>query len=242
MEASLINEYYHFVYDPQLYGFNTAYWRELDGTASLSASNRIRVKSVAIASKHQYFRGDFIYKVNVPTAPSGAYRRIGLLMPGVGTSKNAAYFEIVGGVLRAVTVSNTGLETTSTITWDDAWTGVAVEFRIHWQRSRVVFYVGGLKVAEFDDRNTLPGHMPLSVFIQNNENDNMDVSYAQISFAEKVVQAEWETDATGSVENRTVESTSDNVVITESATVRVSDFVSASDAIAITESVTVVRS
>lgn len=241
MDARISDEYFHFIYDPQLYGFNTAYWRELNGATSLTATNAIRLNSVAIASKPQYFRGSLTFNLNIPSAPAGN-RRWGFVSPVLSNSKCAAYFE-TSGTFQAVVVNTDGSSASSTITWDSAWTAAAVEYKIHWTKGTVLFYIAGIKVAEFTDRNQNPGYLTLPVYISNSESDNMDLKYVLVRNAEKVVKLEWEVPVTTapSTENKAVEGAKESITVSDVPTVTATNLggISVNDAVALTESATV---
>ena len=243
MDVRASDDYYHFIYDPQLYGFNTAYWRELNGTASLTATNKIRANSVTIASKHQYFRGDVTLAITVPAVPGGGLRQWGFISPVLGTSKNAAFFQITAGIFQAVVINNDGTQTTYNITWNSNWTSTEVEYRIHWTKGKVEFYADGVKVASFEDRNTVPGYLTLPVMVKNENADNLDLAYVLVSYSEKVVKAEWEVPVTAapSTDTKLVEGASDSITVTDVPTVTATQLggIDVSDVVTVTESVTV---
>jgi len=190
----ITNDY--FVYDPQLYGLNTAFWRELNGTASFTAANTISVSSVTIASKQQYIQGDFIFGLKVPGDPITTARKWGLLIPALGVTKNAVYFEQDSdntNAFQAVIVSDSGTKTVSAITWDSAnWNGQNVEYRILWGKNTIEFYINDLRVASFQDRNINPGYLPLSLYLLNEGASDLAVVYIIAKHVEKVFHPFWE--------------------------------------------------
>lgn len=264
MDVRANEDFIHFVYDPALYGFNTAYWKELNGSGVLSA-NKIRVNSVAIVSRHQYLRGDFTFKLNIPADPAGPHRVWGLKLPNASADKNAVYFEIIGGVFQAVVIDANGNQNTYTITWDSAnWTAHDILYRIVWIKGRVIFYISGIQVALFDDRNQQPGSQTLSAWVESDENDNMDLSYVAMSYVEKTFVPIWESLSTAATNERTIESAKDTLSISESVTMtgqlgginvndqlNISEFtdvlvggkrvINTNDQLSISESVTVVK-
>jgi hypothetical protein len=249
MDVTTSNDYYHFVYDPQLYGLNTAYWQQLNGAATLTGANKIRVNSVTIATKHQYLHGDFTFRLNVAGAPTGLVRRWGLMSPAIGTIYNAMYFEQNAGVWQAVVVNDAGTATTYPMTWDSSdWNTTDIDFNIQWTRNRVTFSVSGVPVAIFDDRNLTPGYVTLPLFITNNEADSLDVVYLIGKHIEKVVQPLWElpvASATSTVTTGNIESAKETVTVTENFTVSpqatITPGPNVNDTVTTSENLTVIR-
>lgn len=244
MDIRSSQAYYAFIYDPYLYGFNTAYWKELNGTAS-AATNKIRVNSVTIVSKHQYLRGKFIFGLTMASAPTvGQNKEFGLKSPGLGSSRNACYFQILGSTLNAIVIALDGTVTTtavdSSFVSGTTWT-TKNDFRILWNLSSVQFFINGVRCAEVTDRNLLPDKTTIPVWIANNNIDAEDVSYVEMNFVDQVVAPTWElpiVSPAGTTEVN-IESTSDAITTTESTTANVSPPVSASQAITVSESVSI---
>lgn len=243
MDVTTSNDYYHFVYDPQLYGFNTAYWKELNGAASLTGANKIRVNSLTIASKHQYFHGDFTFFLNVPGAPTGLIRRWGLMDPALGTSQNALYFEQNAGVFQAVVVNDTGTQTTYPITWDSSsWNGVEISYQILWARNTVTFLISGVRVAIFEDRNLTPGYVILPIIVTNQEVDSLDLTYIIGKHIEKVIQPSWElpvVSTTTTAPTQNIESAKESVTVTDVPTVAFAPASNLSESVTVTDVPTV---
>lgn len=243
MDVRTSDEYYHFVYDPNLYGLNTAYWQALNGTASLTGANKIRANSVTIVTKHQYFHGDFTLSLNVPSL-TGGLRRWGLIDPALSTNQNALYFEQNLGVFQAVVINDAGTQTTYPITWDATnWNGLNIEYKIEWSRNTATFSIAGVQVAVFQDRNLTPGYVILPISITNNEADSLDLNYIIGKHIEKVQQPAWElpvasTPTTTPTTNQ-IESVMEGVTITENVKMLQTSFPNVSDSTAITESVSV---
>lgn len=191
MDVRQSDQYYYFLYDPQLYGYSLDYWKEVGGAAQL-VSNNIRLTTDAIASKEQYKFGDFIFNLTVPTAPATGDSKIwGLLSPVLGTSQNVAYFEISGSTFQGVVANDDGTQTAHSITWDSSWTNTAVDFRIHWRRDRVTFYANGVKIAEEDDVSLVPKPTSLSVYLKNDNFDSLDMSYLLLRNVFQVMAPKW---------------------------------------------------
>lgn len=242
MDVRSNQAYYSFVYDPYLYGLNTAYWQELYGSAS-SVSNKIRLNSVTIVSRHQYLRGKFTFGLDMAAAPTaGQNKEFGLKSPSIASARNAAYFQILGTVVNCITIGSTGTVTTtavdatkvSDLTWTDN-----NDFTIFWQRNKVEFQINGVKVVEMIDRNFVPQNTTLPIWIANNTADNEDLSYVEINYVDQVVAPEWEL-AVASPDASTdlfIENGGDNLTLTESVTVDITSDVNLSDSITLTESV-----
>lgn len=240
MDVRNSNDYYSLIYDPNLYGFNSAYWRELNGTATLTPANKIRVNSVAIVSKQQYFRGNLAMKLSIPTAPTGGIRQWGFLSPVLGGSRNAAFFQQSGGVFTAVVSNNAGTATSTVITWDNAWNAVALIYEIKWTNGWVKFYINNYLVATVDDRNLQPGYLPLPVYINNGDADNLDVTFHTLNYVEKVVGPNWELAVASSITGNdlSIESVKESVTVSEATTFhnQLGD-ISLNDAVTVSESV-----
>ena len=241
MDVRNSNDYYSLIYDPNLYGFNTAYWRELNGSAALTSANIIRVNSVAIVSKQQYFRGNLTMKLSIPTAPLGGLRQWGYLSPVLGGGRNAAFFQQTGATFQAVVSNDAGTQTTSAITWDSSWTATSLVYRIHWTKGFCKFYINGFLVAVVDDRNLQPGYYPLPVYIQNGEGDNLDITYHALDYVEKVVGPNWELAVVSSIAGAdlALESIKESITVTDVPTINVSPPISVSESITVSEAVTI---
>jgi hypothetical protein len=248
MDVRSNQAYYSFVYDPTLYGFNTAYWKELNGSAA-TTSNKIRLNSVTIVSKHQYLRGKFIWSLSMPTPTEGQNKEWGFKSPAIGTLRNAAYFQVSGGNLFCITVGATGTVTTtqvdsSYIATDGnspamTWTNPN-QFQIFWKRNQVEFSINGYVVATMTDRNFVPQNTTVPTYVANNNPDNMDVSYVEMDYVDQVVVPQWELPivSPAGTTDVNIEAAGENIAITESVTANVSPPVSVSDSITVSESVT----
>lgn len=263
MDARSSDQYYHFVYDPILYGVSLDYWKEIFGSPSLS-SNTMRFQGDTAASKEQYAFGDFVFRLNVPVAPVGGHsRRWGLINPAFTASKNSMYFDVADAVFTANVANDEGTTTSYTITWDSAWSATATDYRIHWDRGEVRFYINDIKVALFQDVSLIPRIITLPIYIRNNNGDNMDMTLMQLRNVYQVVSPKWaiaspaddivvdyfdisksETVTIVDVPTLTVSapsfSVSDAIVTAESVTATVSDpSPSVNDAITVSEAVTI---
>lgn len=190
MDTRLSDQNYFFVYDPILFGYSTAYWKDISGAATVS-SNKIRLNATTIGSKEQYVRPEITFRLTVPTAPTTSDdRKFGLVSPAQGLTKNAAFFKIAGTAFTAQVVNAAGTATSTTITWNAAWTNTAADYKISWLHRSVAFYINGLKVAEVligDETTLLPDPVAVSAYLLNANADNMDLTYMLITSAEKFV-------------------------------------------------------
>jgi hypothetical protein len=243
MDVRSNQAYYSFIYDPTIYGLNTAFWKELNGSAS-TVSNKIRLNSVTIVSKHQYLRGKFTFGLTMASAPaSGENKEFGLKSQAIASARNAAYFQILGTVVNAVTIGSSGTVTTTALnqTAIDAitWT-TNNDFSIFWQRNRVVFAINGITVADITDRNLVPQNTVLPVYIANNVADNESLSYLEMNYVDEVVKPDWELPVASpaGTTDLTIESTKDNLSITENVAIVLVSDINSSDALTITDVLT----
>ncbi|MCK9369585.1 hypothetical protein M0R04_06730 [Candidatus Dojkabacteria bacterium] len=243
MDVRSNQAYYSFVYDPTIYGLNTAFWKELNGSAS-TVSNKIRLNSVTIVSKHQYLRGKFTFGLTMASAPaSGDNKEFGLKNQAIATARNAAYFQISGATVNAITVGPTGTVTTTALnqTAIDAitWT-TNNDFSIFWQRNRVIFAVNGITVADITDRNLVPQNIVLPVYIANNVADNESLSYVEMNYVDEVVKPDWELPivSPAGTTDVTIESTKESLSITENVAIVLVSDISGVDSLTITDVLT----
>lgn len=160
------------MYDVQMRGWDTSFWKALSGTPSV-ASNKLRLNADTIGSYYQFLFGIFDFAVNVPTTPSsGEAKKWGLLNPNNATG-GSAYFEIVGSVFRAVSYDDDGNAQTTVITWG-GWETSETLFRIEWERGYIIFSVAGTVVAT---HLTRVGKSPLGLYLINADSDNTDLGY-----------------------------------------------------------------
>lgn len=96
------------------------------------------------------------------------------------------YFEITGATFRAVATSTADGQNaatgTSNITWNSAWVGVEVIYRIHWEAGMAQFYIDGVRVATIpfeDTDNLVLANTPMAFYIHNGNADNLLIGYIE---------------------------------------------------------------
>ena len=91
-EARQVEEYFHFLYDPQIYGYSDSFFTTISGTPSISA-NKVRLTSASILTNGEYCLGEFDFMMSIPVAPvAGQSKKWGLYSNALAY-KNDIYFE-----------------------------------------------------------------------------------------------------------------------------------------------------
>lgn len=181
MDTRQVQDYYYYLYDPALFGYDTDFFATVSGVPSATASI-IRLTGVGAvaaecATKAQYLMGDLTMAMVVPAVPTaGDDRRFGLYS-GALLLTNAAFFVTVGNKFYARTYDSAGVKEETEITWvtgASPWEGVVTKFRISWVRkNEIKFFVNDIEKAKhyvsLPDRITLPANF------RNLNSDNMDI-------------------------------------------------------------------
>ena len=105
------------------------------------------------------------------TPTSGSSKYFGLTQLGSGAM---AAFRIFGSKIRCFIVSETGAQTIVDLPWNADWSATEISYRISWAGQAVTFYINRVQVAVISDNNNPRSAM--SVFIQNDDADNLDLS------------------------------------------------------------------
>lgn len=244
MDSFITEDYYRFVYDPILYGFNTAYWRGLNGAVTINGSGQLLLNAATIVSKHQYFRGRFEFDLVVAAPTAGDNRSFGLFLPSMSTalSENAILFQIAGTTFQGVVYDSfNGTQTVvGPFTWNAAWTNTVTPFVILWNGHKVEFIVGGVSLGSVQDRNLVPQLTTISLYVDNVNNDNMAISSIAVSNVHKVVMPSWETtDVEPDIGFLHIRSVSETPHVAESVTVSIPNLpgINVNDTSTISESV-----
>jgi len=170
------------VYDVQMRGYDTSFWKSLTGSPSVS-SNKIRLNTMTIGSYYQFLFGTFDFAFNVPTTPStGEAKKWGLLNPSNATG-GSVYFEIAGAVFKAVSYDDDGTAQTTTLTWS-SYEGAETIFRIEWERDYINFIIDGTVVAT---HKTRVGKTPLGLYVHNGDADNCDLGFVKVKDTAKLI-------------------------------------------------------
>jgi len=185
-----------YIYDVVIKQFDTNFFKQISGTTTV-ASNKLRFTSASAASYllHEYCQRA-TFKINVPVKPTaGDSRRWGFYSPAASATQGGIFFDITGDVFSVVVIDDAGTSTSKTLTWTDAtFSAHDILFEIEWEPSIVRVYVNGSIVATFAptqsaDNVTVSNipSLPLPIYINNGNADNMDVSYFLVRKAAGVV-------------------------------------------------------
>ena len=183
------NERINFYYDPAREGYNTAIWKTLAGTPT-STGTALRFNEAKAIGYGDLFKADVTFGVNVPVKPTAGDIRYWGLEQTIEGSK--IIFKIIDDVFSCECVFN-GITSNTEVVWDDTnWTGANVEFTIKWTGFTVIFLINGVQVASAGGYTGISGysgvsgrsddsipHVALSEVINNENFDDMDVSYIE---------------------------------------------------------------
>lgn len=174
-DVRLTDEYYHFLYDPSLFGFESAYFQTNSGTPAVSG-NKIRLNAATVTSYPEYVYGDIEMLLTIPAAPTAGDSRIFGFKAAALSSSNYAYFNISGTTLTAVSRGLWGSsEETTTITWNSAWTAAATRFEIRIETQGTRFLIDGVEKAFH--ATSAPKDAALPLYFSNVNSDNADISW-----------------------------------------------------------------
>lgn len=123
-------------------------------------------------------KGDLRMNLLVPTAPkAGDSRKFGFYS---ASKASGIYFEVSGTTFRAVARDGEKEESsTETITFSTDWVGQFTVYRIVWGAGMAHFYVGETKMATVSFVDLDLTSVPLSIYINNGEADDLLVSYIE---------------------------------------------------------------
>ncbi len=174
-----------YVYDPIIKGADTTYWAAITGTLTV-ASNKLRFNTDHHASFIQHIFGRFTLAVNIPTRPATNDNKIwGLRNPGAAL-RGGIFFEISDTTFRVVSFDNYGdTSETTNLTWDsDSFDGAEINYGINWERDQIKFLIGDTVVAT---HTASIGTLPLSIDIDNQDADNMDIGFVEIATSKNII-------------------------------------------------------
>lgn len=176
----------NFVYAPTLVGFDNRFWRSTSGTPTVTG-NRIRLNADAAYSYPQFRYGIFEFGVIIPTAPTaGDDRKWGFQLPEM-VGRGSILFQIGGATFTATSYNNDGTVSDSqTIVWDAAWTNTETKFTLVW-------YANGCRCS-INDTDAIMlkvpkqvGDMPMALYLDNQNADNMEFTYIMVKECESVI-------------------------------------------------------
>ena len=222
-----MSKYTNFYYDPQREGFDTSYWRTINGEPTVGA-NQLRLSLASIVHYGDLWRGDVTLNLNVPVPASGARKSFGLKQLNKG-----AYlvFDITDTTFSAKSSDGT-TSTSVTITWQSAWSSASTDFRIKWEAGLATFFVGGIWQAAISDVS-ISGD-PMSIYLNNGNVDVITLKYIEA----KGIQTFYLHEA---LENSVTEPLifeNENITISEAVTVAhaLANAINLNETMAITES------
>ena len=193
---TLVDEQYHFFYDPSIYKYSSTFFYAISGTPS-TYNGKMRFSAAKVNTLGMHMFGTFEFKVTLPSAPTAGQSKIwGLYSRALGT-RNAAYFFMSGTNLYARTYGDvddtpeqTTIATDETDFGSETVYGTPYTFEIRWFKERVEFWMGNgvLKRKVAAHYTVIPKAMPLPVYISNENVDNMDFTYILFSGVRKFME------------------------------------------------------
>lgn len=228
--------FYNFYYDPYRQGYDSTIWRTLWGTPSI-VNNKLILNTATAIHFADVLRGQYTFSVNVPSAPSAGHSRsFGLYHPGKGAY---ALFDVTGSVF-SVKTSDGSNSSSTTITWDSAWTAANIEYAIRWEPGTAKFFVNGVRVATISDISVVG--VPMSLYVSNNTWDDLSLAYIDCVGLQSYTMTPGPEDSATTTVFPTLGLTaevSDAITVTESVTLLMYTLNSiVNDAVTVTESVT----
>lgn len=169
------------VYDPQISGYDTNFWKTVTGSAPTISSNLLRINAAEIATYSAWKDLDVEFKITVPVAPTAAdVRSWGLKSPSLGNSARVE-FDITDDVFAAKFYDSDGNALVNQpLTWSAGYTATATKFRITIFNSVVRWLINGTCVARYklsDSATYKRIKDGVPVHIRNSNADNMDITY-----------------------------------------------------------------
>lgn len=160
-----------FYYDPQRQGYDTNLWKTLDGNPIISGNNLI-LNSSSIVHYADMYQARIVFDMIFPTLPTvGDIRFVGLaqLSPDL---RVGFFFE--DNAVFAQSQSDTGT-TNVPLEWNDAWVSTPIKLEIRWRGFEAKFYIEGIKVATINALDNGLVYRPTSLYIQNQNADNLEI-------------------------------------------------------------------
>jgi hypothetical protein len=177
----MANDSINFYYDPTRQGLDTTLWKILSGTPSY-AGGKITLNAAEMIGYADILKGEITLSVTIPTAPTADLRKWGLFQKANGAG---VWFDILADVFSCNVKNQNGTTESAIVEWQTAWTAKA-EWTIKWTGFSAEFLVNGVQIA-FLNGDTLTEKYstssvpttPLSIYLRNDNSDNMDLSYVE---------------------------------------------------------------
>ena len=161
----------NFYYDPIRSGYTTASFVTTKGTPAVSTTY-LRFNAASAVHVGNIYKCDMSIKAIIPAVPTtGDVRFIGFSNLGLGAKIG---FDITDDVFSAVATDIKGNTTSKFIDFDADWAAAETIYEIRWIGVEVYFLVNGQQLAKFND--VAVPKTSLSLFIDNENSDNMDIS------------------------------------------------------------------
>lgn len=182
METAIRSQNENFVYDPNISGNDTAFWKEVTSTLSVvgTAPSAVLRWTSAVAASYSFYKfAKATFRLTIPTAPaSGDDKTWGFAVPAAGGSLSIL-FKITDSTFKVIVKNLAGTTLTEkTITWSASWTNTATNYEIRWFPSGIVFVINGTIIHRYlhdDAANRVMLDAPLPLYISNGDADNVDL-------------------------------------------------------------------
>jgi len=180
-QVRLVDEYYHFFYDPYVFGLREDYWRKYSGGSLVGINGKIRIRSTSTNTTALFMMGTYDFKMTIPAAPTAGDSKIWGLYSKAYGNRNAVYFFISGSSLYVRSYGDlTGVPEQSTIAWDSDWTNSPTSFEIRWQIDSIEFWIGnGTNKVRVATHETVarPKQVLMPLYFSNGDDSAMDINY-----------------------------------------------------------------
>lgn len=179
----MANDRINFYYDPTRQGLDTTLWKVLSGTPSASGA-LITINAASMIGYADFYKGDITLGLNIPAVPTaGDTRKWGFYQLA---NTSGAWFDITDDALTCQVQNADGTNETASVEWQAAWTDTKVDWAIKWTGFSAEFLINGVQVA-FLNGDTLTSKystksvpsFPLSIYLRNDNADEMDLSYVE---------------------------------------------------------------
>ena len=164
----------NFLYDPSRQGYDdTSIWKTLSGSPSVS-NDAIVLNNASIIQYADLRSCNLLMRLELPSIASDEKER------SFGFRSNAMDEEIVFSIIntdvyiRAKSSNSDPVELKVDIVSSD-WFDQQADFEIRWRGPYADFLINGIKVLEKYRINKSIPYGPLSVFLSNKNNDNMNI-------------------------------------------------------------------
>ena len=180
MDSVIRSQNENYVYDPQISGYDTTFWKTLSGAPAIS-SGVLRLTSAEINSYSFYKGGVYRFKLTVPVAPVAAQDKSwGIKTPSLGNVSRIE-FDITAAVFSFKVYDKDGNAAVNvTQAWDAAWTATAVVYEIRIFEQGVEFWINNSRKYAYTMNlaaNRKRAFDAGSLHIKNLNADNLDLTY-----------------------------------------------------------------